>query len=110
MDSFIEWTFSFGNQYGVNSLIFALLYFGTIPLSIFFFTLLVRNHQKQKPLFLPILGMFLCFIGTYIYLFLVGKNIPNWVWGTIGIMMIYGGYLMVAKIQNLRKKPLKKLP
>lgn len=103
MDSFIEWMYSFGEQYGVNPLIFALLYFGTIPLSLLSFSFLIRNFQRKKSLFFPILGMSLSFIGTYIYLFIVGKNIPIWVWCLIVGIMIYGSYILILKINRFKK-------
>ncbi|RMG76891.1 MAG: hypothetical protein D6714_20565 [Bacteroidetes bacterium] len=105
MDTLLEWMAGFGRQYGVNPVIFALLYFGTIPFSLYFFRLLVKNFRAGKSLFVPVSGMFLCFIGTYIYLFWVGKNIPAWVWVIVAGMALYGAFSLVIKIRSMRQSP-----
>ena len=101
--SITEWMLSFGQEYGVDPIIFALLYFGTIPFSILSFSYLVRNIRKEKPLFWPIFGAFLCYIGTYVYLFAVGRNIPLWVYGVILAMMSYSGYYFFRKLRQVQQ-------
>ncbi len=100
-----DWLFSFGRQYGVNPLIFALLYFGTIPISIVSFTCLYKNARNGKAIFLPALFAFLSFTGTYIYLFFVGKNIPLWVWGIIGLFLLFGGWQFYLKMRKSINAP-----
>ncbi|MEM1322951.1 MAG: hypothetical protein AAGG75_21985 [Bacteroidota bacterium] len=96
------WLRSFGEAYGVNPFVFALLYFGTIPLSLFSFSMMVRNYRLGRSLFWPIAGAFLCFIGTYVYLFIAGRNIPLWVYGLVVLMMSYSGWQIYQRIQRLR--------
>jgi hypothetical protein len=71
-----EWTYSLGEKYNVNPAIFSAIYLGTIP---FFFASLgwlVRNIKKNKPVVIPVLCTGLFFISAYLYLIIVGKNIP----------------------------------
>ena len=103
-DSIQAWMLSFGEAYGVNPIIFALLYFGTIPLSLFSFAQMARNIRRGKPLFWPIMGASVAFVGTYIYLFIVGKNIPIWVYFFVAVLIVYGAYQLWSRIQSLKNR------
>lgn len=103
-ESIGAWLRSFGEAYGVDPIIFALLYFGTIPLSLLSFSLMVRNYRKGRSIFWPVMLAFLCFIGTYVYLFIVGRNIPIWVYGLVLLMMSYSGWQIYQKIRRLKEE------
>lgn len=102
-NDFTEWVYSFGAQYGVDPFVFALLYFGTIPISLWSFAYLVKNFRAGKSIFFPVLGMSLSFIGTYIYLFWVGRNIPWWVWMIVIAVMCYSLFRIYFKIKKFVK-------
>ncbi len=94
-----DWFFGLGAQYGVDPIIFGAIYVGAIP----FFTLsiawLVRNLRKGKPVVLPVLSASFFFVSAYLYLVIVGQNIPLWVYGFIAAMIAYGAYSTVKKVR-----------
>jgi len=95
-----EWFLGLGEQYNVNPYIFGAIYIGAIP---FFFICLrwtIKRFKNKKPLVIPALLTGLCFISAYLYLIVVGKNIPVWVYVFIGLMVIYGGYSSYQKIKK----------
>jgi heme A synthase len=98
--TFVDWFLSLGPQYGVNPIIFGSIYVGAIP----FFTLcvawLVRNLRAKKPIVLPTMLAGLCFVSAYLYLLIVGMNIPVWVYVFIAAMVAYGVYSTVQKIRS----------
>jgi len=98
--SFKEWFMSLGDVYGVNPLIFGSIYIGAIP----FFTLslgwVIRNIRQKKPLVIPILLTGIFFISAYLYLIVVGRNIPTWVYLFILAMVIFGVYSVLGKIRK----------
>lgn len=100
-NSFETWFLSLGKQYGVNPIVFGSIYLGAVP----FFTVsvawVVRNYRKKKNITLPILSAGLFFVSAYLYLFIVGRNLPWWVYALLLAMVIYGGY---ATFQKTRKK------
>ena len=100
----INWTNETSMVYGVNPVILGILYFGTIPISVVCFGWLVRNFQKKRSLAGPLLGLFLSFIGTYVYLFLVARNIPPQGYLLILILMFVGLWQLFRKYQHLVKK------
>jgi hypothetical protein len=73
-----NWFFSFGENYGVNPLIFGAIYIGAVP----FFTLsvswLIRNYRRGKSIALPTIAALFFFVSAYMYLIFAGKNVPFW--------------------------------
>lgn len=96
---FRNWFASLGEKYNVNPLIFGGIYVGAIP----FFTLcvawIVSNLRKKKPVVLPVLAASFFFISAYLYLLIVGRNIPAWVYLVIGAMIGFGIYSTIRKIR-----------
>jgi len=103
-ESVKTWFLSLGETYGVDPIIFGSIYVGAIP----FFTLsvawIVRNYRKDKTITIPVLLAGFFFVSAYLYLFIVGKNIPWWVYALLGAMILYGGY---STYQSTKKKALK---
>lgn len=96
-----EWFLGLGEQYGVNPIIFGSIYVGAIP----FFTLsigwLIKNYKKEKSIVLPALAATGCFISAYVYLIIVGHNVPWWVYGIVILMVLYGVW---STYKSVRKK------
>ena len=86
------WVMGLGAQYGVNPLIFGALYVGAIPFFLLFTGVAVKRLRAGRPAVLPILGAGLCFIAAYLYLAVVGRGIPIWVWGFLGVIVAYGAW------------------
>lgn len=99
-ETFKDWFLSLGEKYGVNPYIFGSIYIGAIP---FFFLCIawsVKNIRNKKPFVIPVLLTGLCFISAYLYLIIVGKNIPVWVYVFIAVMVLYGVYSTFKKIKS----------
>ncbi len=99
-----NWFFGLGENYGVNPLIFGVIYVGAIP----FFSLsigwLVQNYRKGKSIMLPALAALFFFISAYIYLIFAGKNVPFWVYGAVIAMILFGAYSTLKKIRKQIKE------
>jgi len=100
---FKNWFLSLGEKYNVNPYIFGGIYVGAIP---FFFLCLgwtIRKIRKKKSFALPLLLTGFFFISAYLYLIIVGKNIPVWVYFFIGLMIAYGIFSTIKKINAKTK-------
>lgn len=98
-----DWFLGLGEQYHVNPFIFGGIYVGAIP---FFFASLswtVQNIRKKKPFLLPSMLTGFFFISAYLYLIVVGKHIPIWVYIFLALMVSYGGYSTLMKIKARTK-------
>jgi hypothetical protein len=100
-----EWFFGLGPKYGVNPIIFGSIYVGAIP----FFTLsiarLIRNLRRRRSIVMPVLTASFCFVSAYLYLIVVGKNIPVWVYVFLAAMIIYGVVSSVIKVRRGVRMP-----
>ncbi len=99
-EAFKEWFLSLGPKYGVNPIIFGVIYVGAIP----FFTLsvawLIRNLRQKKSVVLPVLAAGFCCVSAYLSLIVAGKNIPLWVYGFLAAMIAYGIFSTVRKVRR----------
>lgn len=97
---FRNWSANLGRKYNVNPAIFAGIYVGAIP----FFTLcvgwIIRNLRRKKSIVLPVLAASFFFISAYLYLLIVGRHIPAWVYAFIFAMIGFGVYSTVRKIRG----------
>ncbi|MDE0933228.1 MAG: hypothetical protein OSA47_06435 [Novosphingopyxis baekryungensis] len=96
-----DWFLSLGENYGVDPLIFGIIYVGAIPFFLLSIAWLVRNKRAGKPIVLPVLSAGVFFVSAYVYLAIVGRNIPVWVWFFLGAMIVYGVW---STVRDIRKK------
>ena len=89
-----------GARYGVNPIVFGSIYVGAIP----FFTLsiawLVRNLRRRRSIVAPVLSASFFFVSAYLYLIVVGRDIPVWVYLFIGGMVVFGAFSTLKKIRG----------
>ncbi len=99
-EAFKQWFLSLGPEYGVDPIIFGSIYVGAIP----FFTLslawLVKNIRSKKSIVLPVLSTGFFFVSAYLYLVIVGRNIPLWVYAFMVGLIIFGLYSTIKKIKK----------
>ena len=96
---FRNWFANLGRKYNVNPAIFGGIYVGAIP----FFTLcvgwIISNLRRKKSVVVPVLAASFFFISAYLYLLIVGRNIPAWVYAAIVAMIGFGLYSTIRKIR-----------
>lgn len=96
-----DWFLSLGSDYGVNPWIFGAIYVGAIPFFLLSIGWLVRRARAGGSIVLPALCAGFCFISAYLYLAVVGRNIPLWVWLFLAAMVLYGAW---SAIRDARRK------
>ena len=96
-----EWFMSLGEKYNVNPLIFGSIYVGAIPFFFLSVAWLVKNIRNKKSVFIPVMLTSFFFVSAYLYLIIVGRNIPVWVYIFIALVIAYG---IISTIQKIRTK------
>ena len=96
-----DWFFGLGSQYGVDPVIFGAIYVGAIPFFLLSIGWLVRRLRARQSIVAPVLCAGFCFVSAYLYLALVGHDIPVWVWGALVLLVGYGA---VSTIRDVRKR------
>lgn len=114
MAEFIEitkaWFLSLGQQYGVNPLIFGTIYVGAIPFFAGSLAWLYKNYKRGRSIILPALSALFFFISAYLYLIIVGNNVPWWVYVIVVVMVSYGAYSTYLKVRRKIDKIDERLP
>lgn len=102
-ETFKDWFLSLGENYNVDPIIFGAIYVGAIPF--FFISLgwLIRNIRHGKSIVFPVLTTGFFFLSAYIYLIIVGTNIPIWVYFIIALLVIYGAYSTYKKVMKKKE-------
>lgn len=95
-----NWFLGLGAQYGVNPIIFGIIYVGAIPFFSLSLAWLVHSLRQKKNILLPALSTVFFFISAYLYLLIAGKNIPFWVYGIVTAMIAAGATATVLKIRR----------
>ncbi|MGS0748777.1 hypothetical protein [Halpernia sp. GG3] len=100
---FKDWFLSLGAKYNVNPYIFGAIYIGAIPFFSLFLFQTIKRIKSKKPFALTALLTGFFFISAYLYLIIVGENIPIWVYVFIALMVIYGVYSTLKKVKSKTK-------
>lgn len=96
-----------GNNYHVNPLIFGSVYVGAIPFFSLSIAWLIHRYKTGRSIVLPTLAAGSCFVSAYVYLLIVGQNVPWWVYAILVAMVIYGAYSTVKKVKKKINEPLR---
>ncbi len=100
LDDLHTWFFGLGDAYGVDPLIFGAIYVGAIPLFALSVAWLVRNVRRKRSPIVPALAAGACFVSAYVYLLIVGENVPLWVYGAVVILVVGGAWSAVRSVQS----------
>ncbi|MGB3341064.1 MAG: hypothetical protein WBB37_06245 [bacterium] len=105
IDHINNWLAQVKNNYGVNPLIFAVIYCtGIIP---FWFSVykitdgLRRKNFKQVKIFAVVLAIVI--IAPFTYVAVWGHNLPFWVWLIAAALIAYSTYSIFRKLKVSRR-------
>ncbi|WP_271077682.1 hypothetical protein [Aurantiacibacter sp. MUD61] len=101
LESISDWFLSLGATYGVNPWIFGAIYVGAIPFFLASVGWIVKNARAGKSTLLPTMLAGFFFVSAYLYLAIVGQNIPVWVWIFLAVLVIYGA---ISQVRQTRRK------
>ncbi len=101
IDAIADWARGLGATYGVNPWIFASIYVGAIPFFLASMAWAVRRGRRGQSAVIPLLCSGFLFISAYLYLGLMGRNVPVWVWIFLGVLILYGAY---SAVRDYRRK------
>jgi hypothetical protein len=101
IDAIREWFLALGANYGVNPWIFGAIYIGAIPFFFLSIGWLVKRARVDRSIVVPTLCAGFCFVSAYIYLAIVGRDVPVWVWVFLGVLIVYGA---ASNIRSTRRK------
>lgn len=99
------WFNSLGESYGVDPLVFGAIYVGAIPFFLLSAAWLVKRRRAGRSTVVPMMAAGFFFVSAYLYLAVVGHNIPIWVWVFVAALIGYGAWSAVRDIRRKSAAP-----
>lgn len=100
LEQFYEWFMGLGEPYGVNPLVFGVIYIGAIPFFWIAISWLVLNIRRKRSVAGPVLMACGCAVSAYVYLIIAGENVPLWVYGLIAAVITYAVFTVLKKVNR----------
>jgi len=98
-EGLLAWLMSLGDAYGVDPIVYAVIYVGAAP---FFFgsvAWLVGALRRRGPVGLPLLSTAFFFSAPTLYVLGAGRNLPPWVYGVLIGLAILGAVMTIRRIR-----------
>jgi hypothetical protein len=93
-----------GEKYNVDPIIFVGIHVVATPLFAAAVWWILHNIKKKRSLVIPAIVATVIFNSANIYLVIMGKNIPWWVYALLCLTTLFTGYF---SFRNIRKKIIK---
>lgn len=100
LKAIVAWFYGLGASYGVNPMVFGAIYVGAIPFFLLALTWLVHRLRTGRSIVVPVLCAGTCFISAYLYLAIVGHDIPIWVWAALALLIAYSIFSTIRDVQR----------
>ena len=99
-DDIGAWLMTLGSDYGVDPVVYAVIYVAAAPLFFLSLAWLVRTLRRRGPLLVPALATALFFAAPTIYVFIAGRNLPEWVYLLLIGLAVVGAITTVRSIRG----------
>lgn len=98
------WLTSLGDEYGVDPIVYAVIYVGAAPLFFGSVAWLVNRLRKREPIGLPVLSTAFFFSLPTLYVLWAGRNLPAGVYAVlVGLAVIGAAMTLRAIREQLRR-------
>ncbi|HSJ00602.1 MAG TPA: hypothetical protein VLA59_09485 [Patescibacteria group bacterium] len=104
-DDLLAWLGSLGEDYGVDPLIYAILYVGAAPFFFGSLAWLIRSIRRRESLLVPAITAAFFFSLPTLYVFVAGRNLPSWVYAVLIGLAIVGAIGVMRRIGSALRRP-----
>jgi Na+/melibiose symporter-like transporter len=95
-----DYYFEISTKYAVNPIVFISIHAVCTPLLILVIWWLLRTKKLGKPIIAPLLCAIVLYNIANVYLVIVGRNIPLYIYLMLILFTLYSGYISVSKIRE----------
>jgi hypothetical protein len=100
LDSLVDWLASLGPQYGVDPVVYAVLYVGSAPFFFGSLAWLIRRIRRHGPWGAPAASTAFFFSLPTLYVVLAGRNLPWWAWAILAVLTVIGAVTVIGRIRR----------
>ena len=105
VDGLLTWLGSLGEEYGVDPLIYAVLYVGAAPFFFGSLAWLIRRIRRRGSLLWPAVATAFFFSLPTLYVFVAGRNLPAWVYALLIGLAIVGVIDVTRRVRGALRRP-----
>jgi hypothetical protein len=98
-DDLLAWLGRLGEDYGVDPLIYAILYVGCAPLFFGSLAWLVRSIRRREAVVGPAISAAFFFSLPTLYVFVAGRNLPAWVYALLVAAAAVGAAVVLRRVR-----------
>ena len=105
MSEIAEWLGSLGTEYGVDPLVYAVLYVGSAPLFFGSLAWLIRRLRARGPWVVPAAAAAFFFSLPTLYVVVAGRDLPPWVYVALVMLALVGAVSAARRIRGGLRRP-----
>jgi hypothetical protein len=98
-DEALEWLLGLGDDFGVDPVVYAVIYVGALPFFLLSLGWLVRTLRRRGPITPPLLSTVLFFLAPTLYVFVAGRNLPAWVYVLLVALTLVGAAVTLRRVR-----------
>lgn len=103
-DDLLAWLGSLGKEYGVDPLVYAILYVGAAPLFFGSLAWLIRSIRRRNSLVGPAISAAFFFSLPTLYVVVAGRNLPWWAYGLLAALTILGAVSAIGRVRSALRR------
>jgi hypothetical protein len=100
VDGLIDWLGGLGEQYGVDPVVYAVLYVGAAPLLFVSLGWLIRRIRGSESVLGPAVASAFFFSVPTLYVIIAGRDLPAWVYAVLAVLAGIGAVITVRHVRN----------
>jgi hypothetical protein len=97
-DDLLAWLGSLGEDYGVDPLVYAILYVGSAPFFFGSMAWLLRSIRRRDTLLAPALSTAFFFGLPAFYVIIAGRDLPAWVYAVLIGLAVVGAIGVMRRV------------
>ena len=105
MDGLIDWLGSLGEQYGVDPVVYAVLYVGSAPFFFGSLAWLIRQLRRGAAWGVPAASAAFFFILPTLYVVIAGRGLPPWIYVVLAVLTVVGAVLAARRVLIALREP-----
>lgn len=104
-EGLLAWLGSLGEEYGVDPLIYAILYVGAAPFFFGSLAWLIRRIRRRGALLWPAMSTAFFFSLPTLYVFVAGRDLPAWVYALLIGLALVGVIDVARRVRDALRRP-----
>ena len=100
----VEWLGTLGDEYGVDPLVYAILYVGSAPFFFGSLAWLIHRLRRRGDVLIPALSTAVFFSLPTLYVVVAGRNLPWWAYGLLAALTILGAVSAIGRVRSALRR------